>query len=79
MPGAGIVCNIAASSASTEMGQGSIQTVKFVCRLYIFQKARWTVQVVMIVVAGVLWGRGKGFPSANLCSSIAARRALLDG
>ena len=32
MPGAGLMCNNAASSASTEMGQGSFRTVKLVCK-----------------------------------------------
>ena len=74
---AGLMCSNAASSASNEMGQGSIWTVKLVCKLQVFKEARWTVQVGLIGVAGVLWG--KGFPSATMWSSIAARRAPLGG
>ena len=32
MPGAGLMCSNAVSSASTEMGQGSFRTVIIVCK-----------------------------------------------
>ena len=32
-----------------------------VCNVHIFKEARWTVQLGLIGIAGVLWGRGRGF------------------
>ena len=55
MPLAGLICNNAACSASTVMGQGPFQTVKPVCKVNIFKEARWAVQFGLKGVAQGLW------------------------
>ena len=56
MPGAGLMSNNAASSASTEMGQGSFRSVKLMCKCTSSKRHGGTVSVWPDRSAGVLWG-----------------------
>ena len=76
MPGAGVMCNNAASSVSTAVGQGPFWTVKPVCKVHIFKEAKVGSSVLPErICMGSLGSWDGEFPSASLCATIAARRA----